>query len=132
MSQLTYAYARAAKEYIWRTYGSVADDNETLERMAGELMETPTKAKARDCYENLIRLWFERGPERLNVRMGDGWWQDQVPPQLESECARMREDDRLIDIHETISGDPWLPLWISDPSAHLEGMSCSALGQDGP
>lgn len=72
----TYEQARADHEYLWETYGPAYDmtggyvDQEDLDK----LLKRPTKATARDCYQNQIRYWFDVGPDPAD--RGDEWKTD--------------------------------------------------------
>ena len=66
MSGITYEQARADHDYLWKTYGPAEDmsgayvDQDDLEK----LLRKPTKATARQCYEDQIRYWLRQGPEK--------------------------------------------------------------------
>lgn len=77
---MTYEQARKDHEYLWSTYAAAGDmtggyvDQDDLER----LLRSPTKATARQCYENQIAYWFSFGPEPEESFSADVWKKDPV------------------------------------------------------
>ena len=63
---MTYEQAREDHEYLWNMYGPAVDmtggyvDQDDLKK----LLMNPTKATARQAYENQINYWFRVGPDR--------------------------------------------------------------------
>ena len=74
MARLTYEQVREDHEYLWSiaaaydmTGGYV--DQQDLQK----LLESPTKATARDCYRNQIYYWFQSGPDHRAGRGAVPW-----------------------------------------------------------
>ena len=101
MSRVSYEQARADHEYLWETYAPASDmtggyvDSDDLKT----LLESPTKATARDCYVRQIHYWFEAGPDLL-VASNEEWRSD---PRVREICSRHDADD-----HHLSDGAPAL------------------------
>ena len=91
-----YDKARAAHEYLWRTYGAANDmtggyvDQHDLET----LLESPTKTTAARCYENQIRYWFAVGPDPFGKITGD-WREDPKVREIGETYADELDFDRI-------------------------------------
>ena len=89
---MTYVQARKDHEYLWSTYAPADDmtggyvESDDLER----LLVNPTKATARQCYEDQIAYWFQAGPDKLTPC--DGWQDD---PEVRAIAERHFAMDRL-------------------------------------
>ena len=83
---MNYVQARKDHECLWDTYAPASDitgayvDQDDL----ADLLRSPTKTTARNCYVRQIQHWFRFGPER-GGRGGDEWKTD---PEVASIACR--------------------------------------------
>ena len=80
---MTYEQAREDYEYLSQIYDEAEDHGFVYEEGCRRLLDKPTKATARQVYEDLIFHWFQNGPDTLGDK---GHWIGD--PEVEAICER--------------------------------------------